>query len=119
MLENYQFIWGNSLLNMVFALFIVCIINKKSPLRLLKNLGLVYIGKISYGIYVYNVALLMLFRHIWDFRFSSPLGILLIIVYFIFIILLAHISYQYYENPFLDLKTSLIIYKLKKVIIEI
>ena len=104
MLENYQFIWGYSLLNMVFALLIVCIINKKSPFGFLKNSVLVYIGKISYGIYVYHVAVLMLIRYIWDFHFSSPLGILLFIVYFTLTILLAHISYKYYEKPFLRLK---------------
>ncbi|MDC0117761.1 acyltransferase [Flavobacteriaceae bacterium] len=104
MLENYQFIWGYSLLNILFALLIICIINKKNPIGFLKNPVLIYLGKISYGIYVYHVVVLMLIRHIWDFRFSSLLGILLFIVYFTLTILLAHISYKYYEKPFLMLK---------------
>ncbi len=106
MLANYQYIWGYSLLNLVFALLILCIIKGKNPIGILKNPLLVYIGKISYGIYVYHVVVLLLIRQYWDVRFSSPMGILLFIIYFTLTFSLAHFSYKFYEEPFLKLKNK-------------
>jgi len=76
---------------------------------------LVYLGKISYGLYVYNqialfTARLLLFRGVLD-RMLVPAGLppwmassVYVILAFVFNVTLAAVSYRWLEAPFLRLK---------------
>lgn len=104
MLANYQYIWGYSALNLVFALLILCILKGKNPILFLNNPILVYIGKISYGIYIFHVPVLILIRKFFKGHILSVQGILFLLIYFLLTFLIAHISYKHFEKRFLVLK---------------
>ena len=105
----YQF----SLVNLfAVALIAPATINKPLFPRLLQARPMIYLGKISYGIYLFHVpilAFLMLIAPIfggWTKLILSPLsGIAVFLLYLGIVITLAHLSYKYFEQK--------IIYKYK------
>ncbi|MBN9615214.1 MAG: hypothetical protein BGO25_03100 [Acidobacteriales bacterium 59-55] len=83
-----------------------------TPERFLPRL-VVYLGRISYGLYVFHELVYYLVFHLgktWLTRFCELLrligwrGGVGTILSFLFTILVAHLSYQFYERPFLRLK---------------
>lgn len=82
-------------------------VNKNKVLKLEKASLFIYTGKISYGLYVYHGIVLTL-----GFLAYSKIGIkintyLLSFIFFVINFLIAHISYQYFEKPFLKMKDRL------------
>jgi peptidoglycan/LPS O-acetylase OafA/YrhL len=72
------------------------------PTRLVPG-PMVYLGKISYGLYVFHALAMYLGRRIprsWVFRVPG----LELIVEFLITLALAAVSYKYFEKPFLKLK---------------
>jgi peptidoglycan/LPS O-acetylase OafA/YrhL len=61
--------------------------------------GIVYLGKISYGLYVFHLIVLDIARHLSHGRIVSELALGVSGS-----ILVAHLSYRYLERPFLRLK---------------
>jgi peptidoglycan/LPS O-acetylase OafA/YrhL len=98
LLSGWGFVWGYSLLNTLFALGIICTLQRLQPFRLLENPALVRIGVISYGIYVYHVPSLLLFETL-----PIPRGVLFIF-YCATTFAISEISYRYLESPFLAMK---------------
>jgi peptidoglycan/LPS O-acetylase OafA/YrhL len=103
----YQWIWGYSLLNLTSATIIAAIIERKNArlfsftrLRLLQ-----YLGKISYGIYVYHPLLVFAMFAIRDkvspFPGKSLLELLLIMI---LTSIVAHFSYHLWEKHFIKKK---------------
>ncbi len=98
-------VWGYSYLGYIFALLVYIVVREKMFLRLLENKFIRYLGKISYGIYVYHFGLIWFVRRIRDFGINEfvakPLTLVIsaVLVYFI-----ASMSYRYFEKPILDLK---------------
>lgn len=81
-----------------------------SPLKILENKLLNYLGKISYGIYMYHSIVIQLIGLIY-LKVYSKLGIsdsIIIFFYNIIVIsitiLISHFSYKYYESYFTKLK---------------
>lgn len=74
---------------------------------------IVYLGRISYGLYLFHELIYTLVFHTWkiqlirfcDFlhlaRWTGGIGTVIV---FCVVVLLAHLSYQFYERPFLRLK---------------
>jgi peptidoglycan/LPS O-acetylase OafA/YrhL len=81
-----------------------------SPLRLLENKLLIYLGKISYGIYMYHSIVIQLIGLIYLKVFSKfyfDKSIVVVLYNFIVIIvtiLISHLSYKYYELYFIKKK---------------
>ena len=74
---------------------------------------IVYLGRISYGLYLFHELIYTLVFHTWKlqlYRCSKSLhlakwtGGLGTVTAFCATVLLAHLSYQFYERPFLHLK---------------
>jgi Predicted acyltransferases len=89
--------------------------NKKTLLKL-ENKGFDYIGKISYGIYVIHPLIIYLLSSFWRPRFSHsmPVSIQYPLIYLlvcILTIIVAALSYKFYESPFLRLKDRFAIIK--------
>jgi peptidoglycan/LPS O-acetylase OafA/YrhL len=61
---------------------------------------LVYLGKISYGLYVYHVAAIRIVQKVWP----SLRGPFVLLIAFALTVTLAALSYRYLETPFLRLK---------------
>lgn len=98
-------VWGYLYLNYVGMLLIYLVVREKLFVRFFENKFLSYLGKISYGLYVYHFAIIWFVRRIRDFGINEfiakPLTLVIsaVLVYFI-----ASVSYKYFEKPILDLK---------------
>jgi peptidoglycan/LPS O-acetylase OafA/YrhL len=98
LLSAWGFVWGYSLLNVLFALGIVCALQRLAPLRILENSALVRLGTISYGIYVYHVPALLLVKTLP----ISPTALFVVFCAATFAI--SEVSHRYLEAPFLAMK---------------
>ena len=96
-----------------FTIFFTAKLNKDNLLyKLLSNNFLVYLGTISYGIYMIHSPVIWFFRQIARFIFNIPeddqhvlifgkyTGEIFTLLIIMLIILLSHISLHYFENKF-------------------
>lgn len=80
------------------------------PIKILQNKAINYLGKISYGIYMYHAIVMQLIgftylKLISKFNFKDATDILIINFTIIpLTIILSHFSFKYYESYFLKLK---------------
>ena len=118
MVENLQYVWGYTLLNLLCGSFIWCIVNGQNPLPSMGNPQLVYLGKISYGIYVFHVPVMVCVKNIFPGPIFSFSGLLFCIIYFALTFLIAHFSFEYYEKHFLKLKDRYNINKPNSDVVE-
>lgn len=97
----YKYIWGYTLLNYLFALIIQNVYREKLFLRVLDHFTLRYLGKISYGMYVYHVPIVWFVSNLLPGEHSS--------IFMFFVILMAttlvsSLSFYLLEKPISDLK---------------
>ena len=93
-----QYIWGYTILNYLFAVLIYLIIREKLFVRFLEHPWLRYLGKISYGLYVYHFAVIWFAgRVIFDLvggNLTYAQGVFIqTIISFIITVLIASASY--------------------------
>ncbi len=105
MTVGYQFIWGYSALNYYFAVLIFAVVREDFLISLLESRILKYIGRISYGLYIYHLGVIWFTYRILVDSVSANLvkplsAILAFVVSFIF----AELTYRFIEKPFLRLK---------------
>jgi peptidoglycan/LPS O-acetylase OafA/YrhL len=102
----FKHIWGYSLLNYFFAVLIYCVARKGLFVKLLEWKPLAYIGRISYGLYVYHFALTWLVARLRDLGpIPEELAkAMTAIIAFFLSVLVASLSYRFIEKPILDLK---------------
>ncbi len=103
---GFKQIWGYSLLDYFFAVLIFAVARDGLFNRFLELPWLKYIGKISYGLYVYHFVLIYFAGRINDF---SPLSyetnqMISAVPAFIATVLVASLSYKFIEKPILNLK---------------
>lgn len=109
-LFSAEFIYAKEMLKypilglLFFSLIGYLIVLKKNHFlnRILTSNVMQYLGKISFGIYVWHVLAL----DIMDVFFSTEILIVDIFLAFFITILLAHISYYYFEKYFLKFKKT-------------
>jgi len=95
--DSYKYIWGYSLFSFVFAAMLVNIKAKRFFPLVMENKLLAYLGKISYGLYVYHFPLTWFVGHeLGDMSAYVKAVIILVIT-----TILAAISYKYLEEPLL------------------
>ncbi|MBE0670349.1 MAG: acyltransferase [Anaerolineales bacterium] len=109
--DGYQYIWAYTLLNYWFVVLIYCVARERLFVRFLEWQPLRYLGKISYGLYIYHFPIVFYFPVTWFMdqirvfgvseRFTSPL---VLIAWFIITVAVASLSYYFLEKPFLKLK---------------
>ena len=103
--KDMKQVWGYVYLNYTCALFIYIVVKEKFLVGFLDKPFISYLGKISYGLYVYHFAIVWFVARIRDL--SVPLLIAKPLTFVISAILLyfvASLSYKYFEKPILDLK---------------
>lgn len=102
---NNQFVWGYTVLNYYFAVLILAVSKEGFLVWLLENVFLKYIGRISYGLYVYHNGLLWFAGRLRDMglpeQFMKPVGTFAALTVSF---LLAALTYHLLEKPLLDLK---------------
>ena len=107
MSKAYQFIWGYSLLNYWFAVTIYAVAREGLFNRFLETGLLKYLGKISYGLYVYHLAIIWFVSRIrdwWPYSGEPVAKFLTALIAFPLTVLIASLSYRLMEKPILDLK---------------
>lgn len=100
MQDSYKYVWGYSALNLMFAFVLVHVRNKTFMPALFENPLLVYLGTISYGLYVFHLPILWLvFSTMDNFpEFVQASSALLVTV------LISIVSYELMEKRFIALK---------------
>jgi peptidoglycan/LPS O-acetylase OafA/YrhL len=103
--NSYQFVWGYTLLNYFFAILIYGVAREGWLVRLLEIRPARYLGKISYGLYVYHFPIIWFVARMADLGIKEPYlkpltaGLALVAT-----IVLASLSYYLLEHPILNLK---------------
>lgn len=102
----YQFIWGYSLLAYFFMLTIYVVVKHKLFMRFLEWTPLRYMGKISYGLYVYHLPIIWFAFEIRDLNIVADSAVqpIATMIAFITTLLVASISFYVLERPLLNLK---------------
>jgi peptidoglycan/LPS O-acetylase OafA/YrhL len=109
--DGYQFIWAYTLLNYWFAILIYCVVHERMFVRFLEWAPLQYLGKISYGLYVYHFPVIWFTGRIRDLGVSVEVGSPLVaLLSFIGTVAIASLSYFALERPFLRLKDRFVAY---------
>lgn len=119
-LNNYQFVWQYTVLNLLFASLILCLISKHSgryfqKIRtLLENNWMVRVGKVSYGMYIFHWIILAYIYAPYIHSENLLVKILLFIPYAILVYGVAQFSYTFFESYFIRLKDALYMKKAPK-----
>lgn len=103
--KDMKQVWGYVYLNYTCALFIYLVVKEKLLVRFLDRPFISYLGKISYGLYVYHFGIVWFVARIRDFGIEGPAAKpLTLVISAVLLYLIASLSYKYYEKPILDLK---------------
>jgi peptidoglycan/LPS O-acetylase OafA/YrhL len=107
MVQSHEYVWGYSLLNLLSMMGIVCALQGIGPVRMLESRILVWVGKISYGVYVYHLPLLLLGEFAMQ-RAGLNLHGIVRPVFFVgwvaLVMMVSDVSFRKLETPFLRLK---------------
>jgi peptidoglycan/LPS O-acetylase OafA/YrhL len=110
MFSAYKFVWGYSLLNYFFALIIYTVAQTKLFTNILDHISLRYLGRISYGLYVYHLpviwfllAIQLEYQDQLDFFFYLGQWRTFFLALLITVII-SSLSFHLLEKPINDLK---------------
>lgn len=111
--EAYQFIWGYTLLGYFFTVTIYSVVKHGMFVRFLEWRPVRYLGRISYGLYVYHFPVIWFSGRIRDLgitdeSLAKPLTAL---IAFIATLAIASASYRFMEYPLLSLKERFFVLK--------
>lgn len=106
----YAFAWFNALDNVIVSLLfsVVILTNTVTPPIVFfagKSSLLDYFGKISYGLYCYQGVIITFGLHVILPILPAGLHDFLPLLHFLLLLAVAHVSYQFFEKPFLNLKS--------------
>ncbi|MEO8308114.1 MAG: acyltransferase [Pseudomonadota bacterium] len=107
LVERGGYFWGYSILNLLFAGLIAAAMHERAWSSMFSTAPLVYIGKISYGLYVYHLPLLLVVRHWLPRHSASAFASRELAIFALWValsVLVAAISYYLVEKPILRLK---------------
>lgn len=99
-----KFIWGYSVVNGLCALLLYGVVRHGWAARLLEWKPLRYLGKISYGMYVYHLAIIWMMGKIFHLNLAERFPILLALLTFAVTWVVSALSFQLMEKPIMDLK---------------
>jgi peptidoglycan/LPS O-acetylase OafA/YrhL len=102
---GYQFIWAPTILNYFFALLIYGVAHERILTKFLDLSWLRFLGKISYGMYVYHFPVLWLTANLLEERAQGTIEHWIYVGVSLFAtILISTLSYYLLERPILNLK---------------
>jgi peptidoglycan/LPS O-acetylase OafA/YrhL len=105
----YKEVWGYTLLNYLFAVLIYCVARTNFLTGILESAPLRYLGKISYGLYVYHYGIIAITvtlfqKYNLDYPLRSPQ---IFVVAMSATLLTATLSFYLLERPIINLKDKL------------
>lgn len=99
-----KFIWGYTIVNGLCAVLLYGVVRHGWAVRILEWPPLRYLGKISYGMYVYHLAIIWLMGYFFNLNLAERFPLPLALVTFALVWVVAALSYQWMEKPIMDLK---------------
>jgi peptidoglycan/LPS O-acetylase OafA/YrhL len=100
MRDSYKFIWGYFVLNLIFGILLIQIRDRRLFPALLENPLLHYLGKISYGLYVFHFPMIWVVNStLSEFSMAARALVALVIT-----IVMSAMSYELMEKHFIGLK---------------
>lgn len=106
--EGYKSVWADTLLNYFFAVLIYCVVYEKIFTKFLEMPVLSYLGKISYGMYVYHFPLIWFTNVFIKFKVDGDVPFWeKTLLALLATILVSTLSYFFLEKPLLSLKDRL------------
>lgn len=104
---NYQYVWGYSVINIWSAALILACLQGTVP-GFLKFPPFVFLGRISYGAYLWHAPLLgIYFYYLRPINPFSVRGFVIFLIWFASTIAVAWLSFRFVELPFLRFKNRL------------
>jgi peptidoglycan/LPS O-acetylase OafA/YrhL len=105
----YKEVWGYTLLNYLFAALIYCVARTRFLTGILESAPLRYLGKISYGLYVYHYGIIAITAAVFqkysmNYSMRSPQ---MFVVAFGATLLISTLSFYLLERPITNLKDRL------------
>jgi peptidoglycan/LPS O-acetylase OafA/YrhL len=112
MREGSQFIWGYSILNLLFAQLVWLCLHHPGVRTFFSVRPLTFTGEISYGLYLVHFPLLFVFMQVHPafgqlLPWPAVAMLLWVLLYLACSVGVAWVSYRYFEMPFLHLKDRL------------
>ncbi|MEP6928572.1 MAG: acyltransferase, partial [Flavobacterium sp.] len=98
--DSHIIYFKTSLNAVLFIIIILNLVQNKNIARLLENRFFFKMGEISYGLYMYHQIVIVLFMNCF-IRFNFFSNCLLYIFTFAGTILVSHLSYKFFEKPFI------------------
>lgn len=104
--EAGQWVWGYTVLNLASAAVIAAVLNNTCAwLKFTEWPFLQYLGKISYGIYVYHSPLVyVVYSVLSKTKPFMGRGVAGLMIVTLLTVVAAHLSYRYWESKFLKIK---------------
>lgn len=102
--NGFKQIWGYSLLNYFFAILIYTVVKEGWLVKFLEFPPLRYLGKISYGMYVYHYAIIWFTKIGMSVAISATARAQAPWVALALTIVVSSLSYHLFEKPITDLK---------------
>ena len=102
--SNLQFVWGYTIINFVAGLAILCCRDKNAIGKWIENRFLVYIGRISYGIYIFHFPIILAARELTQLVSFSVPATLTVIFAVVVTFVVSAVSFELFEKQFLRLK---------------
>lgn len=107
LLHSHGYVWGYSMLNLLAMLGMICALRRLPWLRFLESAFLTWIGRISFGMYVYHVPLLLLGEAAMAKAVPHPSPIIratFFLTWVLAVLIVSNLSYRWIEAPFLAMK---------------
>jgi peptidoglycan/LPS O-acetylase OafA/YrhL len=100
MKDSYKYVWGYSVVNLMFAYMLVHVRDKTFMPSLFENRLLAYLGTISYGLYVFHFPILWV---VYSTMYKFPI-ILQVSTTLLITVIISMLSYEFMEKRFINLK---------------
>ena len=104
---SYQYVWSYSVINIWAATLILACLQGTAPV-ILNFRPLVFLGRISYGAYLFHGPLLgVYFYYLRPIDAFSVRGFVIFLIWFANVIVVSWLSFRFIELPFLRIKNKL------------
>lgn len=109
--SNTKFLFLNSTLySLLFLIVLISLVYNKKLSQIIEFKIINYLGKISYGLYMYHqIVIVAVVNILLDFGYNESWIIYLLSI--LFTVILSMLSFEYFEKPFLNLKNKYSIFK--------